>query len=521
MNERELDQVLEAADEQAQRAVAASLDIEQDLAAVRAAAAASGGGELDQNEQSRSSVMPSPSDPIDAALEEEAPPFDVEAGAARDREAARARGLLSEIGGELVAQVGVEVVGIGIIALMGRAAGASCAFAVGRGLTALGSHLENRKAECGAEQALTAEWEHVLRSVALCNARIGVLQGTVESSGWADPVTLPAPLVLGQQTLTELRAWCVGTGIWLEHAEREVADRSAHAIEAIILRHAVELTGLAGFDVPGGQSVAGAGKHMVALGELTRDDVIRMAARLSADVSADEREMVARLAERVLAAHSKTEARNRLGDMRVRVEQANEVAAVRLTHATEAAQLMQPLAHADVSVQPLRADLLKVVAGDIPLTLKLREQACRAAADVQRSADRRYVREIVTESLAELGYAIDEGFQNATVNDGLLQVTRDEWNAHVVRIRLDDEKQALRAVVVRTQIDGGSDAGLADADRESQWGGIQGELRAKLAARNVRYEVRSFTRPGERPIPVLRSALGQTRLAQVQTTQVE
>ena len=117
----------------------------------------------------------------------------------------------------------------------------------------------------------------------------------------------------------------------------------------------------------------------------------------------------------------------------------------------------------------------------------------------------RYVRDSVTESLAELGYAVDEGFQTAVVKDGILQVSRSEWDAHGVRMVLDEENQELRAAVVRTQDDTGWDAARVDAERETQWCAIQEKLKFMLAARNVTYEVRSLTKPGSRRVPVVRA----------------
>jgi hypothetical protein len=311
------------------------------------------------------------------------------------------------------------------------------------------------------------------------------------------------------RTPAELQGWCADTDAWLNDAEREVVERSAQAIllRAADLAESGEFR--AGFDAPDDQSAAGTREQAPAAGELARADITRAAARLSADATADECQTVARAAERVLTARSQIEARNRLANMRERVDQANRKAAGRLAQATEAAQLLQPLAHAGTSVQPLRAELLNVVAGDIPLTSELRERARRAAADMQRAADLRYVRDSVTESLAELGYVIDEGFQTAVVRDGVLQVTRNEWQAHGVRMFLDEQKQELRALVVRTGADAGWDAARVDTERESQWCGIQAKLKAKLAARHITYEVRSVTEPGVRPVPSVQAGTGR------------
>ena len=408
--------------------------------------------------------------------------------------------------GESVAAVNVAAVGIGAVALLGMAAGASCAFVVGHGLQALGSQLERREAEREAARAALAEWNGVLQDVALRNGRIGVLRATQEESGRvgsAGQVRLPPPLVLGTQTVAELRRWCADTDDLLAGAEGEVVEHTARAI----LRRAATLAGMAevrtGFDAPDGQAgaAAPAAASAVPPGAAKRADIVRVASRLQPGATASERESVARAAERVLSAGSQIEARNRLADMRERVRQANKAVPSRRKQATEAARLLQPLAHAaaDAATQPLREDLLQVVAGSAPLTDMLRERARQAATELQRAADRRYVRECVTESLAELGYAVDEGFQTAVVKDGILQVTRGDWKAHGVRMRLDRDKQELRAVVVRTE-EGGRDADRVDAERERQWCAAQEKLKVMLAAKSITFEVRSLTAPGSRPV---------------------
>lgn len=423
-----------------------------------------------------------------------------------------------------MAGVGVAV-GVGAVALLGMAAGASCAFVVGRGLEALGSQLERRQAEREAVRAAMTEWDRVLQDVALRNGRIGVLRAALDEAGEAvspGQVSLPPHLVLGMQTIAELRQWCADTDARLARAEGGVAEQTAQAI----LQRAGILAGMAeirvDFDAPddqaGATAAASAGTPVARPGEALRGDIMRVAGRLLAGVTAQDREAIARTAERVLTARSRTEALNRLGDMRARVDRANATATGRRAQAAEAARFLQPLAHADKTARPLREDLLQVVAGAAPLTETLRERARQAAAELQQAADRRYVRHCVTESLAELGYAVDEGFQTAVARNGLLQVTRSEWNAHGVRLALDDEKGELRAVVVRTREDGSWDATRVDTERESQWCAAQEKLKAILAAKSITFDVRSLTEPGSRPVHVVRDRLAPADTAAAPVT---
>ena len=195
-------------------------------------------------------------------------------------------------------------------------------------------------------------------------------------------------------------------------------------------------------------------------------DIVRVAGRLLVGVTRQEREAVARTAERVLTARRPHRGPQPAGrHARARGPGERDGCKPR-RQAAEAARLLQPLAHAGETAQSVRGDLRQVVAGAAPLTDMLRELAQQAAAELQRAADRRYVRNCVTESLAELGYAVDEGFQTAVARNGILQVTRSEWNGHGVRLALDEEKGELRAVVVRTREDGSWDAARVDTERE-------------------------------------------------------
>ena len=89
--------------------------------------------------------------------------------------------------------------------------------------------------------------------------------------------------------------------------------------------------------------------------------------------------------------------------------------------------------------------------------------------------------------------------------NGILQVTRSEWNGHGVRLALDEEKAELRAVVVRTREDASWDAARVDTERESQWCAAQEKLRAILAAKSITMDVRSLTKPGSRTVHVVRN----------------
>jgi hypothetical protein len=316
--------------------------------------------------------------------------------------------------------------------------------------------------------------------------------------------------VLGRQTIAELRRWCADTDSLLTTAQPGVAEQTAQ----VILRRASALAGLKEVRTSiEGLAEAPAAAPAPRPGEALRPDIVRIAGRLQPGVTAQEREAVARAAERVLTADSRSEALGRLGDLRVRVKDASAAAQGRRGQAVEASRLLQPLAHAGESAQPLRADLLQVVAGAAPLTPELRDRARQAAAELEQAADRTYLRDSVTGALAELGYAVDEGFQTAVPRNGVLQVTRGEWgDEHGVRLALDavDSRNGkLVAVVVRTKENSGWDATRKDTQREAQWCADLEKLAKLLEARNVTMELGDRPEPGTRRVRVVPGGSGR------------
>ena len=157
-----------------------------------------------------------------------------------------------------------------------------------------------------------------------------------------------------------------------------------------------------------------------------------------------------------------------------------------------------------------------MVAGRAPLDASLHQQALRAVEEAKAGADRRYVHRCLTESLAELGYVVDEGFQTQIPADGTLHVVHEGWTAHGVRLRFDDadgQMQTLmmqtlvmrtlvmRTLVMRTAQGSDGDGERLDREREAQWCATLDHLRETLAERGISYQVNTLVAPGARPTP--------------------
>ncbi|MCX4237278.1 hypothetical protein [Streptomyces ortus] len=392
-------------------------------------------------------------------------------------------------------------------AVLGYAAGAAVSLALTSGLTAVGSALERRQEHWERERCAEAVWEDAVAEVLTRNARIEVAKAALNAYG-RTTVPLPEPLVLFRQQIDELRAWSAAAdralavaesglleqdalraAAWLTTAQ-PVGERPTRATPGPVTGPAPERRESARAPAPDGLAAE-------------REAAARVLRRLTPAVTHDERLRITASAARVGAAASATEARNRLDDLRSRVDGAHAAADRRMADARAAAAFLQVLGHVqDETAAPLRETLLAVVRAQRPLEPGVRAEALRWAETVRDAAERHHVRQVLLESLREMGYELCGDFSTVTVEDGAFAVSHTSWREHEVRMIFDNKERELRAVVVRTGGSPGMDGSRADLEREEQWCGTLEDLQAQLADRGVTVDVHSLTAPGLRPTPV-------------------
>jgi hypothetical protein len=130
----------------------------------------------------------------------------------------------------------------------------------------------------------------------------------------------------------------------------------------------------------------------------------------------------------------------------------------------------------------------------------LEERAARAAERVRRELEHSYVRASVADTLAGLGYTVDEGFATVTGNPDRLRLVRPEWQQHAVQLVIKEDE--VRAAVIRLEDRAGADARREDAEREEQWCGDLEKLRTALDGSGMHVVERHLVPPGERVVPV-------------------
>lgn len=390
-------------------------------------------------------------------------------------------------------------------AVLGYAAGAAVSVALSAGLTAAGETLERRQQQWDRQRCAEAVWEDAVAEVLARNAAIEVTGAALSAYGQL-PHRLPQPLALSRKRIDDLRAWCAEADLALASAEDLLREQDARQAAAW-LTSAADQGERPASAAPGPSTGPAGDRHraepVAYPATAERESAVRAVDRMPPAVPHGERLRITAAAARVAAATTAIEARNRLDDLRRRVDLARAEAARRMADAQDAAAFLQVLGHVqDPEAAALRETLQAVVRAEHPLEPAVREAAVHWAETVRDAAEQHHVRQVLVESLREMGYEVSGDFSTVTVEQGAFAVSHGSWREHEVRMVLDDESRELRAVVVRTGGTRSLDSARADVEREEQWCGSLEHLQSQLAEQGVGVHVRSLTAPGTRPTPV-------------------
>ncbi|WP_410597388.1 hypothetical protein [Amycolatopsis sp. lyj-23] len=372
---------------------------------------------------------------------------------------------------------------------------------LGAGLTKVGDRAERNRADWEAGNAALLAWESAARRVIDLNARIEVLGHHAPADLAAG---LPAPLQPCAESPAQLDAWCAATRAELDLVEQELRQRTEVAVLSV-LRHTVDLerpvTAQEAFDkyheAMARKAAAPRTPPPSALAAVTR-----ILGRLTPEASAEDRAEVLAAAAQVAVPRPDVDHDTLLDELRLRVQRAGERARERRAEAVSAARLLQaiPAGSPDPDLAGVRAELESVVGGRRRWDPGLADRAARAAERVRRELEHSYVRASVADTLAGLGYTVDEGFATVTGNPDRLRLVRPEWQQHAVQLVIDEDQ--VRAAVIRLEDRAGADARREDAEREEQWCGDLEKLRTALGGSGMHVVERRLVPPGERVVPV-------------------
>jgi hypothetical protein len=428
-------------------------------------------------------------------------------------------------------------VGVGVVVAVGGAAVGVSLIAVSLGLEAgaawrASGREEKARAAARREAAgRAAEWEAAARAVLDRNARIAVYAESIANArlrgGDQLAIAAPEPLCVAGQSAQELLAWCRQVDVELGAVGAALAERAAAAMAAELFGGASSALGgqpsgpvsaaevLAALAAP---PVRGAGGEAAALArQRLAESLARVLGRIHPDAAAGDWDAVQEAAARVVGAPSAGEALDHLGEVRVRVEEANSRARQRVDEAVTAARMLQGLAgYAGQGAAETRSALAEVVAGRRGLDAELGRAAVEQLAAHQAELEHRYVVEKVVATLGELGYEVVEGFETLTVGNGVSRLARGGWTDHAVSVVVDQEAGEIRTAVVRTSKGAGEEQRRVDAEREQQWCDSFAAARERLAAAGIHAVTTLEVPPGQRTLPVApvetaRQASGRTQ----------
>lgn len=416
-----------------------------------------------------------------------------------------------------VAIAGAVVIGAAAGAVMTVRAGVLLGAEIGSQWRAISAQERaERLARAAADEAV-ADWQRGVLAVLERNSAIEMLAATAGRHGYGLP--LPATLRVSTESTAQLREWCTRTDAQLKEAESLLAGHLAGST-ALRLRQALglgpapaggppTLTGLAELLAkrPAPQRPRTGSAQPVPSGVTLRSlaqDAVRVLGRLSPYASEPELARVAEVGARIRECVSVADAQDQVEELRLRVQEINAAARSRRADGLAAAELRQALADwASPGAQRLHRALAEVMTGTAALTDELHADALAEIRLADASDRQRYLADTLTATLTELGYQVGAGFQTLTVDEDVVQVTRDGWPDHSVRMVVDHRAKQLRAAMVRTRSAAGDEQRSIDVEREQQWCDSFVRIQQRLAEGGVLLDPQRVIAPAEYQLSVV------------------
>lgn len=320
------------------------------------------------------------------------------------------------------------------------------------------------------------------------------LGGELQAYGAAAPKAVSEP---SDKTHDQLIAWESALEKAIEEAEAKVRQAAAAATVAMLnaAKEAVDVTGISLGDRDRRVS-SEAGRAETS--DRLSDEVAKVIHVLADLRDSGLRGTLAEQAAKVLRTANPGQARGDLLTVKSKV-----IAALRAQQYREAARkVVLGLAHLD----SLEADSLRsraeVAATSSDVIELTRETEALLAAD-QRDQDAKFVQVALAESLAELGFRIDEEFELADLGQPVTIADHDDHPGYGLRLQVNPEQGLVYTRVVAEAASTPEEDARAEADTCAK---VQAVATA-LQRHGVDAELRFERQPGERPMERRRSSL--------------
>lgn len=234
------------------------------------------------------------------------------------------------------------------------------------------------------------------------------------------------------------------------------------------------------------------------------EECARVYGRLRSDAPEEARAKVERTFEIALAAAGESRAPLLVDRLRAAVQAANAESEARERRTIAIDDLLASLGEVGEEEGRLRDLLLDEREHGRPVeALRAEVDRARLAYQAQadaakQEADRAQVATALEESLRELGYDVQAGFETALGSNGSALARRAGWTEHAVRVLLDPSTNELRLHVVRDEKP--QLVGSDNVARERELCSDRPELEKALAAHGVELDPHELIAPGVVPV---------------------
>ncbi len=242
--------------------------------------------------------------------------------------------------------------------------------------------------------------------------------------------------------------------------------------------------------------------------ERFRQTAARILARLELPYGTALPAALEALAKEIVLAPSLDRAEALASELRLAVQREREARSSRESEKAEAVRLLEELPE-DAPAPLLRA-LEHVAAGAARLDRELRESANAVANDAAADRERREQEAagvVLTQSLRDLGYEVEDIEATLFADGGVTHFRRDGWDNYFVRIRVDPHSHSVNFNVVRARGDEeNAERRRQDALAEDRWCAEFPKLLQTLAARGLVLDVKRRLEAGAVPVQVVDAA---------------
>lgn len=236
-----------------------------------------------------------------------------------------------------------------------------------------------------------------------------------------------------------------------------------------------------------------------------RATAARVLARLESDEGQPLPVELDALAREIVLAPTLERAEALATELRRAVHEANAARQAQRAESEEAQRLLAAMP--EDAPEPLLRALEHVAAGAARLDATLRDAAQAAqdeAAEARERAEQSAAALVLTESLRDLGYEVEDIEATLFVDGGTTHFRRDGWENYFVRLRVDPVSRSINFNVVRAR--GGTESAeqrRQDALAEDRWCAEFPKLMQTLEARGLKLTVTRRLGAGEVPVQVV------------------